>query len=363
MSHGHDHLFFPEDLITKGKWWRLANWTTAAAPSIARLAAALALIATVAFLVVIAPEMLFSSPKGLSPADQVKAQNDIRTALLQATAGLALVAGLYFTAKTVSVNQRGQVTDRFTKTVEQIGSENVDVRIGGLYSLARIAKDSPEYRAEVTEIVVHYIQGRARDVSREQLDIGVDPVPRDVQVAAGILGRRQGRGLETKTLNLWGRNLNKTDFTKAHLADANLCYAYVDNSYFEQADLSEATFVAAKMRSASACSANFRGAFFTGADVSGTYFCGTDFTNAFFGGADLTGADFSGRKAGARWDIRPAKMRGANLRGAKLEGTNFSGVDLRRTIGLTQAQLDDATIDAETRLPVGLSPRKASGEP
>ncbi|MDT5082421.1 MAG: hypothetical protein QOJ80_7058, partial [Mycobacterium sp.] len=62
--------------------------------------------------------------------------------------GVAVAAftGLIFTYQQYRLSQQaqviteqGQVTDRFTKAVEQLGSEDkVNVRLGGIYSLERL---------------------------------------------------------------------------------------------------------------------------------------------------------------------------------------------------------------------------------
>jgi len=38
------------------------------------------------------------------------------------------------------LTEQGQITDRYTKAVEQLGSDKLDVRIGGIYALERIAR-------------------------------------------------------------------------------------------------------------------------------------------------------------------------------------------------------------------------------
>ena len=68
-----------------------------------------------------------------------------------------------------------------------------------------------------------------------------------------------------------------------------------------------------------------------------------NFTNATFRNADLSAAN-----------LAHAKLDGADMTGADLTVTSFKGTDLRRVKGLTQAQLDAACGDAETRVPAGL---------
>ena len=45
--------------------------------------------------------------------------------------------------RTYELTEQGQVTDRYTKAIEQLGSDKLDVTIGGIYALERIARDSP----------------------------------------------------------------------------------------------------------------------------------------------------------------------------------------------------------------------------
>ena len=52
--------------------------------------------------------------------------------------------------------------------------------------------------------------------------------------------------------------------------------------------------------------------------------------------------------------MRGADLRGAYVRVAGFERADLAGADLRDTEGLTQAQIDVAICDADTRLPDGL---------
>ncbi|HRP12512.1 MAG TPA: pentapeptide repeat-containing protein, partial [Terricaulis sp.] len=63
-----------------------------------------------------------------------------------------------------------------------------------------------------------------------------------------------------------------------------------------------------------------------------------------FSGADLTSAV-----------ARRGQFARANFARARLHQADFSGADLRQARGLTQAQLNLACGDRETRLPRGLS--------
>jgi hypothetical protein len=77
----------------------------------------------------------------------------------------------------------------------------------------------------------------------------------------------------------------------------------------------------------------------------------TDLIGANLRGADLRGANLRGTcLIGA--DLRRADLRLADVTGADLRGARLAGADLSRTLFLTQAQLEAATGDTATRLPV-----------
>src|SRR6516225_2261792 len=67
--------------------------------------------------------------------------------------------------RTVELTERGQVTERYTKAIEQLGSDKgLDVRIGGIYALERIARDSAKDHPTVMEVLAAFI----REHSHEQ---------------------------------------------------------------------------------------------------------------------------------------------------------------------------------------------------
>jgi uncharacterized protein YjbI with pentapeptide repeats len=81
-----------------------------------------------------------------------------------------------------------------------------------------------------------------------------------------------------------------------------------------------------------------------GADLAGRDLAGADLTAADLRGASLIGADLSG-----------ARLARADLTGADLRGARLGGADLAESIFLTQAQLDAANGDPETRLPASVA--------
>ena len=109
-------------------------------------------------------------------------------------------------------------------------------------------------------------------------------------------------------------------------------------------------------------------------DCPGCNLAGADLTNTCVKAHDLHGADFDGATAVLmcmsyanfsnatfrKTDLSGANLAHANLDGADLSGavltiTSLKGTDLTKAKGLTQAQLNAACGDADTRVPTGLT--------
>ena len=102
-------------------------------------------LASAVALVLLAPLLLLLlrvMPEWIAASDDDVAS--ARTGVLALLAGLVAVVGAVYTAKTYALNRQGQLTDRFTRAVEQLGHDSRDVRLGGIHALERIARESPE---------------------------------------------------------------------------------------------------------------------------------------------------------------------------------------------------------------------------
>src|SRR3954470_19798904 len=90
----------------------------------------------------------------------------VAAALIAATAA---GAGLYFTARTVRVNQQtlietrranreGDRRDRYAKAIEQLGHDKAPVRLGAMYSLEQLAQDNLGLRQAVVDVLCAYLR-------------------------------------------------------------------------------------------------------------------------------------------------------------------------------------------------------------
>jgi hypothetical protein len=244
----------------------------------ARVGLALLLGAAVVLVFFVLPPAIATKSELPRAADRLKAQNDVRSAGIQLLGGLFIAAGLVFTARTIAVTREGQVTERFTRAVDQLGSEARDVRIGGIYALERVARDSERDHGVVVEILTAFLRERApwpprgedsfRSLKTHSDEAPLPSAPADVQAALTVLGRRnlgpeglssllwaRERGLIRGRLNLARTDLRGADLSEAHLEEALLAYsclaeAYMDGAHLEGAVLTGSDLAAASLHDA-----------------------------------------------------------------------------------------------------------------
>jgi hypothetical protein len=104
-------------------------------------------------------------------------KKDLVLALAQILGGAALLSGLYFTWRTLQINREGQITERFTRAIDQLGATDdagnrlFEIRLGGIYALERIARESEEDYWPIMEVLTAYVRQNA---PRRQLEEGQD---------------------------------------------------------------------------------------------------------------------------------------------------------------------------------------------
>jgi hypothetical protein len=183
---------------------------------------------------------------------QGQLQNSIRATLLQGLAGAVVIAGAVATWRQVRISREGQITDRLTHAIDQLGDDKVDVRIGAIYALERLAKDSAADRLAIGEILAAFIRIHAPwpaghpshpdphptpDVDETMLWL-TDRAP-DVRTAVLVLGRhpheeREHR-LPLRRVDLRRTNFYHGTFIKVDLGDSNLAACAAAGVHWESA--------------------------------------------------------------------------------------------------------------------------------
>ncbi|MEV4894337.1 hypothetical protein AB0K48_33620 [Nonomuraea sp. NPDC055795] len=113
------------------------------------------------------PAILPAGPKELAAKDWASAVAAVRGNMLAIATGLAALVAVIYTARnantarrTFQLGERGHVTDRYGKAVEQLGSAQAPVRLGGLYALEQLGQDNPdpEMRQTIVDVICAYLR-------------------------------------------------------------------------------------------------------------------------------------------------------------------------------------------------------------
>jgi hypothetical protein len=196
------------------RWPRGIRWLAGITTAALVLAAAWALFAPAASLLA---HYDVGSARG--PLLQT-ARDAARGRLLTLAAGLLAAGALAFTARTFHLSREGQVTDRYTKAIEQLGSDKLDVRIGGIYALERVAWDSARDHRTVMEVLTAFIREHSREPwplpgPDEDSDL-VELTRPDVQAAVTVVARRDAQ-CDFRPIDLTGADLPRADLRGARL--------------------------------------------------------------------------------------------------------------------------------------------------
>ena len=274
----------------------------------------------------------------MEPKDLAKLQNDARTTLVQAFGGAVLLIGLYFTLKNLQLTQDRQITEHYTRAIEQLGSNQLEVRLGAIYSLERIARDSARDHWPIMEILTAYVrehvpwkeeEQRSQEeisLSERQLTQNYQSLPKlavDIQAILTVLGRRT-RTHETKEdqrLNLSYTNLQKANLGNAQLQEAYLYHAQLQGASLYHADLQRADLNFARLQRASLNRADLQGAELAEAQLQRADLREVQLQNASLHGARLQGANL--------WST---KLQGANLYFAQLAGARNLTIEQLSTV-------------------------------
>ncbi|MEU4567572.1 pentapeptide repeat-containing protein [Micromonospora sp. NPDC023956] len=280
----------------------------------------------------------------LPPQQQSGAQN-----AAQIVTALAAVAAVLFTLwfsidtsrKTdnqIKLSRAGQIADRFNRAIDQLGQAGPDklsIRLGGIYSLERIMKDSPDDALTIIEVLCAFVR---TNVPRPPGAISASKAPRsaeDIRAAVTVLGRRPNPDPAGK-LDFTGTQLSLPDLSLARgqLSGTDLIGANLSDTDLGAVDLTSADLHGADLHAADLRSANLTGANLDDAELYGASLFEADLRRANLNGADLRGADLT------RADLHGADLSDADLRGAK---------------ALTDRMLQCTVVNGLTRLPTGVS--------
>jgi Pentapeptide repeats (8 copies) len=266
-------------------------------------------------------------------------ENEIRTTLLQALLGVVVLLGALSTwqqfsgtSQELRISRNTQISQQFSSAAEQLGADQVEVRLGAIYTLERLLRtaegeDGEQDSLTVYRLLASYVKARspwpARPLDEDELRRGV---ARYLPLETGSLRKRAPdvqRALEI--VGSRDKSLPEGLVDKPFLTDTDLRGAAIGGLHLARADL--------------------RGAALNYTDGRMPYETKReDLTD--LGGADLRGAD-----------LRCANLQGVNLSGARLQNAdlrfaNLRGIkDRQHDAILTDAALQGARYNRWTQLP------------
>src|SRR5215212_9637689 len=236
--------------------------------------------------------------------------NEYRRTWAQIIGGFGLLLGLYFTWRRIEISQQEleatrdqQVTERFTRAIDQLGAiddkgnKKLEIRLGGIYALERIALDSFAMKnspgrdySTVMEVLTAYVRentqapgspngssdatSTSNEATTEADKEAMQPAPpdphrptADIQAILDVLRRALGRlpeeyrtSIDLREANLYGANLQDTNLYGANLQEANLYGANLQYDRLQYANLQEANLHGANLQHADLYVANLHGA-------------------------------------------------------------------------------------------------------
>ena len=326
---------------------------------IKRLLLSLQSLVRVAWKLLIFPFWLFQQIPGLFAREDKDSRTfaiDVVKTIISAlgliatlSAGIGLFVNYRNSQAEMRLTQERLITERFSKAVEQIGSGKEEVVIGGIYSLERIAKDSPKDQWTIMEVLTSYIRKNSpipsniQQLEPEEREKALEKLPSvsiPVQAALTVIGRRKVENdqagdnlaettdsnkikiLDLSRTNLRGANLNRANLNRANLNGAILYGAYLNEANLNGAYLNEAYLNGAYLNGANLILANLIGANLYGANLYRAILIEANLYRANLYRANLIEANLNGAI------LIEANLKGADLNRAKLNGANLNRANL-----------------------------------
>lgn len=369
----------PEAIETRG--WRVVDWNKLRNPPEIATSFAYFCLFLLALAVLLLAGILFAR---VFYAAQYGAPDDLNKLLLAFGALVGapfLVWRVLIAAQQTSIARETMYTTLFTKAVEQLGATrevdtagspktvpNTEVRLGAIYALERIARDSMRDHWAIMETLCAYVRENAKpaallddellqaykkkpwrrsDAERELLAEDEsrhwDRVSVDIQAALTVIGRRPEncRRLEDR---LRQRTKNpeayRLTFTGTNLREADFRGLDFDHAVFDRCDLDQAKFRKASLRGTSFYRTRLQSTDLSEADLSFACMIASVFMNTRLFGANLSSALMSA-----------CAIESATMSAAVTNQLHACGIDFGSADGLRQRQIDVAVLDDDCSVP------------
>ena len=230
----------------------------------------------------------------------------------------------------IALAKRGERSERFLEAVKLLWSDSAAVRLGGVYSLESLARESHADLPRILDTLCAFVR-----LSKGKRG----PAAADIAGAFTVLCRIH-RAIRENT-HMLAEEIRYQQILRIDLSGATLNGARVFLPALAGAELGAASFIESRLYGGSLSGAQMQRAKLSRAMCQTTNFEKADLTDADCSGADFTLSSFKG-----------CRLKGCNLTGSNLRHCDLRGADLSGAL-LDGAILEKAKYDSGTQLPTG----------
>ena len=259
--------------------------------------------------------------------------------------------------KNVEIQLNNAIEERFNNAITLIGNDNAATRLGAIYALDHIAKDTynkeKSYTKTIFQILCSYIRETTNNDNYKNKNDNYknkfEHKPSvEIQTIIDLLFRshlNNFNGYIELQADLSYSYLCGADFNKAHCKGANFSFSHCEGSFFESANCEGSFFWNTHCEGANFCRSHCEGADFSYSHCAGATFFNVCFKDAnfvcadcsgtSFGDADCAGVNFLNSNCAGAY-FTNAECKDANFTNAKCEGANFiitKNLNLNGSIG------------------------------
>ena len=212
-----------------------------------------------------------------------------------------------------------------------LGNKGLLVRLGGIYALARLARERPrDYHVQIMGSLCTFVRHASRKAGEVAESIKGDGSTQIVESDGGsheeVIHRPVGEDIQEAMRAICNRSEAQIDIELVTKLRSNLAGANLSGADLQDVDASGANLLGA----------NLQGADLSGADLSGADLQEANLQDADVSGTHLRYANLSG-----------AILQDADVSGAQLWHADVSGANLGVYNGLTQEEIDWAVADSD----------------
>lgn len=246
-----------------------------------------------------------------------------------------IFVGFYFTGQTLIVTQqqskatqdqvrlaeKGQITDRFARAIEQLASEKLSVRLGAIFALERLVSDDSSLSGNVRDILAAFARTQSPAIDSKCASSTQVPA---VDVQAAVTAMIRSRALHEHA-DLSYTCLAGMSFTRSQISDLRFTRSDLSGSIFEGGVIN-ASFAGSTLDNVRFTEAALDFPTFSPASADGITFEESQHLRiTFFSHNPIQGPQFS------NVSMRDVSLSSIRIENGRFSNVSFDGANLSRT--------------------------------